>query len=352
VSRLVIVALVALVALVASVACSSDPASPSSSSPMSPATSPVSPATLPPRPWAPAAIAHCGAGTPPSAAGGCAPAIAAALAVLARGGGALDAAVAGAAVLEDDPRYNAGTGSAVRLDGHAVQMDAAVMDSRGRFGAVAGVEEVRHPIEVARAVLDTPHRLLAGAGASAFARAIGHAPWDPRTPARVAAAEALRGKLAAADPSLPAAWRGFDWRRAWNYPTPPPAATAPLAAAAAPGNDTIGVLVRDADGGFAAALSSGGYALVLSGRVGDVPIPGAGLYAGPYGAVAATGRGEKIIDADLARTVYRWLEAGVPVDEAVRRGVDLVDEAALIAITPTGYAAEARPPMAWCASPR
>ena len=93
--------------------------------------------------------------------------------------------------------------------------------------------------------------------------------------------------------------------------------------------------------------------MVLRGRVGDVPIPGAGLYAGPAGAVAGTGLGEKIIDVQLARTVYGWLEAGVPAGEAVRRGIALTGgQAALIAITPTEAVGAADPPMAWCTSER
>lgn len=308
-------------------------------------------AARPALPWTPAAVAHCGSGTPPAQGSGCAPAVDAALAVLARGGEPIDAVVAGAIVLEDDPRYNAGTGSVVRLDGRTVEMDAAVMDSSGRFGAVAGLEEVKNPVVVARAVADTPNRLLAGQGATAFARAIGQPVYDPRTPETVAEAEALRAALAAGGPGISAAWRRFDWRRAWNYQSaPPPAAnrTAPDSPTR-PGGDTIGVLARSADGRFAAALSTGGWTVVLRGRVGDVPIPGAGLYAGPHGAVAGTGLGEKIIDLQLARTVYGWLEAGVPADEAVRRGVALAGgEAALIALTASEAAAAAQPPMAWC----
>ena len=294
-------------------------------------------------------IAHCGAGTPPAEDSGCGPAASAALAVLARGGDPIDAVVAGAVVLEDDPRYNAGTGSAVRLDGRTVEMDAAVMDSSGRFGAVAGLEEVKNPVLVARAVADTPHRLLAGAGATAFASAIGQPVHDPRRPERMAQAERLRAALVAGGPGISDAWLRFDWRRAWNYQAPPPDAAKAPAGPVRPGGDTVGVLARSADGRFAAALSTGGWTVVLRGRVGDVPIPGAGLHAGPHGAVAGTGLGEKIIDVQLARTVYRWLEDGVPAAEAVRRGVALAGgDAALIAITATEAVAAADPPMAWC----
>src|SRR5438094_555424 len=115
---------------------------------------------IPPSRLRPAAVAHGGVGTPAADSDGCRAAVDAALAALAAGADPVDAAVAGTVVLEDDPRFNAGTGSVVRLDG-SVQMDASVMDSGGRFGAVAAVERVKNPVVVARAVLETPHLLLA-----------------------------------------------------------------------------------------------------------------------------------------------------------------------------------------------
>jgi isoaspartyl peptidase/L-asparaginase-like protein (Ntn-hydrolase superfamily) len=287
----------------------------------------------PPLPWTPAVVAHCGSGTPPGEAGGCKAGVDAALAVLERGGDPLDAAVAGVAVLEDDPRYNAGTGSAVRLDGTTVQMDAAVMDSAGRFGAVAVIEDVRNPVKVARAVVDTPHRLLAGDGATAFARARGFPAFDVRTPEATAEAATLRADLESGR-DVPRSWQGFDWKGAYNY---------------GPGSDTVGVAVRGADGTFAVALSTGGWTIVLRGRVGDVPVPGAGLFAGPAGAVAATGRGETIIDVALARTVYGWMAEGMSAQEAVRRGVELLGgDGGLVAIGPHDLAGDAGKPMGWC----
>ena len=89
------------------------------------------------------AIAHGGVGTDAAHSDGCRAAVDAALAALSASNDPLAAAVAGVVVLEDDPRFNAGTGSIVRLDG-SVQMDASVMDSSGRFGAVASIERVRN----------------------------------------------------------------------------------------------------------------------------------------------------------------------------------------------------------------
>lgn len=119
----------------------------------------------------PVLVTHGGAGGPRENSDACERAGDAGLRALAEGGNALSAAVAATVVLEDDPRLNAGTGSNLRLDGETIEMDAAVMTGDARFGAVAAIQRVRNPVEVARAVLDTPHLLLAGEGATRFARA-------------------------------------------------------------------------------------------------------------------------------------------------------------------------------------
>ena len=307
-------------------------------------------AAPPPTPWKAAAVAHAGLGTPPERSDGCRAAVDAALAVLERGGDPLDAAVAGVVVLEDDPRFNAGTGSRVRIDGESVQMDASVMRSSGEFAAVAGIEAVKNPVEVARRVLDTPHLLLAGDGATRFARAHGFAEHDPTTPATRAAARQLLRQLADGR-DVPAAWRAFDWRAAWNFARPLDAALAGDAPAPGPAgtsSDTVGVIVRAADGRFAAALSTGGTTITLRGRVGDVPIRGAGLWAGARGAVAATGTGERIVEADLARWVHGELARGLDAEAAARRGVEHVgQDVGVIVVGPSTIGAASTQPMAW-----
>jgi beta-aspartyl-peptidase (threonine type) len=318
-----------------------------------PLTPPATSAPLPPKPWRAAAVAHGGQGSPPSKVDGCRAAVDAALRTLEGSGDPVDAAVAGVAVLEDDPRFNAGTGSVVRIDGHTVQMDAAVMRSDGRFGAVAGVEEVKNPVRVARAVMDTPHLLLAGDGATRFARTLGMPVYDPRTPESLDRAKRLQAKLLGNDPSLPDAWRAFDWRARWNFERS--IEDAGLARrtdheAIDAGHDTVGVAVRAADGRFGVALSTGGTAITLRGRVGDVPILGAGLYAGPYGAAASTGTGERIVEAGIARKVHEWLAEGASAEEAAKRAVDRVGvkDLAIIVIDPKSLAAGTGPEgMAW-----
>ena len=253
-------------------------------------------------------------------------------------------------VLEDDPRFNAGTGSIVRLDG-SIQMDASVMDSGGRFGAVAGLERVKNPVKVARAVLDTPHLVLMGDGATRFARALGHRRLrsdHPRAPGLHR--EGQGAACGDAAPDLPEFWRTSAWRKRWNY-----ALAARRSWALGPGGDAGHATpwgwrcVRPTDAS-AVALSTGGTAIMLRGRVGDVPIYGAGLYAGAHGAAAATGTGERIIEALLAHTVHGWLAAGMPAPEAAQRGVDLIKAKAptgLIVIGPTTLGAAASRPMAW-----
>jgi isoaspartyl peptidase/L-asparaginase-like protein (Ntn-hydrolase superfamily) len=328
-------------------------------------------AALPPKPWKAAAMAHGGAGSPPEVADGCRKAVDAALAVLEAGGEPVDAAVAGVVVLEDDPRFNAGTGSRVRIDGRTVQMDASVMTSEGKFAAVAAIEDVKNPVKVARAVMDTPHLLLAGDGATRFARTLGMPPYDPSTEEGHKKAKATQEQLLRGDPALPEAWRKFDWRARWNFETSlqdaglapgdkaSPSAAPGASGTAAPGasstgstsHDTVGVAVRASDGRFAVALSTGGTAITLRGRVGDVPVYGAGLFAGPRGASAATGTGERIIESALARRVNEWLEEGKTPEEASRLAVDQVvkkgGDIGVIVIGPRSMAAAADRRMAW-----
>jgi isoaspartyl peptidase/L-asparaginase-like protein (Ntn-hydrolase superfamily) len=302
-----------------------------------------------------AAIAHAGAGTPPDRSDGCRAAVDAALAALAKGADPVDAAVAGVVVIEDDPRFNAGTGSRVRLDGATVQMDAAVMTSEGRFGAVAAIEGVKNPIKVARAVTETPHLLLVGDGATRFARSLGIAPYDPTTPESREKARVMQSKLLAKDPSLPPGWASFDYRARWNFERS--IEDAGLARGpkdggdGGPSSDTVGVAVRGSDGRFGVALSTGGTALTLRGRVGDVPILGAGLFAGTSGAAAATGTGERIVEAGLARAVHDKLASGASATEAARWAVDRLGgkDIGIIVIARNTLGAGADRDMAWAA---
>lgn len=203
--------------------------------------------------------------------------------ILAGGGTALDAVCAAVVALEDDPLFNAGTGSVLNRDG-AAEMDASVMTGPElRAGGVAAIARVRNPILVARKVMEaTPHVLLAGAGATAFARAQGFADYDPITPASL---------------------RRFRLR----------------GAAKAPG--TVGAVALDAAGALAAATSTGGVSSKLPGRVGDSPIPGAGNYATAHAAASATGQGELMMRTLAAKTVCDLIAAGRTAQRAAGAAV-------------------------------
>ncbi|WP_437641217.1 isoaspartyl peptidase/L-asparaginase [Sorangium sp. So ce854] len=281
-----------------------------------------------------AILTHGGVTAPQSALEGCARAADDALGALDAGGEALAAAIAATARLEDDPRFNAGTGSNLRLDARTIEMDAAVMASDGRFGAVACVERVKNPVLVAAKVLETPHLLLAGAGATAFARRLGFADHDPATDEtrerHARALAALRGDGGDGDYTDDAArFHALSAKRFWNFDAEPIEC------------DTVGAVVRDAHGRFAAAASTGGSTYALRGRVGDVPLMGAGVYAGPHGAVAATGVGEEIARRLLARTIYDWLADGVAPARAAQRGVAMFPDVIAIGVLVVGRTGQA-----------
>lgn len=187
------------------------------------------------------------------------------------GEGALAAAVAAVRHLEDEPLLNAGLGACTNSDGD-VELDAGVMEgAQQRAGGVAGLRDVRHPIDAAVAVMeDGRHVLLAGPGASRFAREHG---------------------VEMADPSI--------FINAARH-RPPEAV------------DTVGAVARDAEGHLVVAVSTGGIQGKLPGRVGDSPIPGAGLYADDrFGAVCGTGQGEAFIRLALAKLVVVELQHGM-----------------------------------------
>jgi beta-aspartyl-peptidase (threonine type) len=202
-------------------------------------------------------------------------------AVLSEGGSALDAVTAAVVALEDDPVFNAGTGSVLNLDG-AVEMDAGVMTGHDLgFGAVAAIRDVRNPVLVARRVMErSGHALLAGEGALCFARAQGFGDYDPVTAQARLEWEGARGEARLG---------------------------------------TVGAVALDGQGRLAAATSTGGTSLKLPGRVGDTPLPGAGTYATREAAVSATGQGELIMRTLAAKRICDLVGGGLALQEAVGR---------------------------------
>jgi len=261
----------------------------------------------------PIVVVHGGVAAPAKWRDGCVRAAEAGAEVLAAGGTALDAAVRATVVLEDDGRFNAGRGSVVRLDGETIEMDAGLMDSDRRIGAVAALRGFRNPVLVAREVMDTPHVLFAGEGAERFAalRGMERHTEGPTPESLERHANAMR-KFEGSEIRRPV-WRDADFTRLWNFEAPLPDELRP--------KDTVGAVTRDAAGRFAATNSTGGAVPMLLGRVGDSPIPGAGFWAGPDGAVATTGVGEEIIRRMAAFAIYERMRAGDAPQEAIDKVV-------------------------------
>lgn len=251
----------------------------------------------------PVVVVHGGAGriapdNEPAACAGTRAAAAAAMAALAQGAPAWRAAIAAVRVLEDDPTFNAGRGSCMNADG-IVEVDAAIMRGSDRgVGAIAAVPELGNAIDVAAAVLEVGGAcLLAGAGAVAFARARGIGRFG-REQVWTAKAQARWDALRAGDAGIGQA-------------------------------DTVGAVVRDADGHVAAAGSTGGVLGKPAGRVGDTPMVGAGLYADDaIGAAVATGLGEAILRRVASYELLRRIAAGGDPDRSAR---EVCDETAALA---------------------
>lgn len=312
-----------------------------------------------------AILTHGGAASPANYSDGCMAAAERARTVLNRGGDAMAAAIEATISLEDDPRFNAGTGSNLRLDGRTIEMDAAVMTSDARFGAVGCIQAVKNPILVAsRVMTETPHLLLVGDGATAFARRLGYPEYDPTTEG---ARQKFERGIAALQRTSDAGYHGADpspWRKVppaavWNFPGSPPeawgqpvdpdAGVGKREASFKPGCDTVGAVVRDTHGRFAATASTGGTLYMLRGRVGDSPVMGAGVFAGPHGAVAATGVGEEIVRRFLSKTVHDWLGEDIPPVRAAQRAISMFPEVVdigLLVVGRTGHASMSNRGMA------
>jgi beta-aspartyl-peptidase (threonine type) len=219
--------------------------------------------------------------------------------VLERRGRALDAVQAAVEVLEDAPWFNAGRGAVATADG-TVELDAAIMDGTGRrAGACAAVTGIRHPIALARTVLDgTPHVLLVGRGAERVAGEAGLERVDEEWFARAAALSGPEPIPVGEGSAARAAARAA----AGDHNRPDPSEI-PFDQA-----ETVGAVALDAAGHLAAATSTGGMRGQLPGRVGDAPLPGAGTYAEDgVCAISGTGDGEAFITAFAAHEVAAML---------------------------------------------
>ncbi len=238
--------------------------------------------------------------------------------VLAEGGTALDAVEAAVQVMEDNPLFNAGRGAVFTSAGRN-EMDAAIKDGTDlNAGAVAGLTRTKNPITVARAIMEqSPHVMLIGEGAETFARQAGAEEVEPAYFFTESRWQALLKTLRERGEPIPSRPRGAP-------PEPPQhGPAAPLASLMqAPLDEkkfgTVGAVARDSQGRLAAATSTGGTTAKRWGRVGDVPVIGAGTYASNAEgcAVSATGTGEYFIRATVARDICHRTAQGLPVQAA------------------------------------
>lgn len=223
--------------------------------------------------------------------------------LLDRGVGALAAVEQTICVLEESGVFNAGRGARLQLDG-VRRMDASLMEGDElQAGAVASIEGIVHPITAARLVLEhTPHVLLAGRPATAFARhfKVKRQSGRPAQPAKPVSMARLLS---------PTALKAYRARMGKG-----------LAIRKRSGQETVGAVALDRCGTVAAGASTGGIEVMLPGRVGDTPIIGCGVYAdNESGAVSMTGLGEGIIRVAVAKEICDRLGAGAEPARAVRQ---------------------------------
>jgi isoaspartyl peptidase/L-asparaginase-like protein (Ntn-hydrolase superfamily) len=254
--------------------------------------------------------------------------------LLKQGKPALDSALAGAQVIEDDPKvHSVGYGGLPNAIG-TVQLDACVMDGASlACGAVAALENIRHPAALARLVMEkTPHVLLVGEGARLFAVQHGFPLESLSTPESLAEWEKRRAKKG--NPVRPQ-----------GSPRPRPRGKG---VGAEDDHDTVTVLALDTKGNLGGVCSTSGLAHKLPGRVGDSPLIGAGLYVdNTAGAAGATGAGEEIIRIGGSLLVVEAMRAGKSPQEACELAVRKINavavrrgrhpaQAAFIALDPHG----------------
>lgn len=242
--------------------------------------------------------------------------------VLRNGGSAIDASIAAVKCVENNLEDSGvGTGGIPNLLG-VVELDATIMDGTTlAAGAVGAVRNYPHPIEIARKVMElTPHVMLVGEGAELFAETHGFEKaelltkqseelWRARIKGDTTTTSNLYGDQYDMYMSVVKDWTQKLHERIFG---------------------TTNVIVRDAQGHIACAVSTSGWGFKWPGRLGDSPVIGAGNYADSrFGAAACTGRGEMAIRACSAHSVVFYMKMGMSLDEALTRAMqdlgDLVD---------------------------
>lgn len=213
--------------------------------------------------------------------------------VLKKNGRALDAVEAGVKIPEGDPKERSvGYGGRPDREGK-VTLDACIMDEFSNIGSVACLQHIKHPISVARAVMEkTPHVMLVGDGALQFALSQGF----------------QKENLLVEDSEKE--WK--EWLKTSQYK--------PIANIE--NHDTIGMIALDAHGNLSGACTTSGMAFKMHGRVGDSPIIGAGLYVdNEIGAATATGHGEEVIRITGCHLVVELMRQGKSPQKACEEAV-------------------------------
>lgn len=225
----------------------------------------------------------------------------AAMKVLLEGGSALEASEKGVNVIEADPENTSvGIGGAPDRDGN-VTLDACIMDHLGNAGSVSFIQHIKHPVSVARKVMEeTPHVMLAGTGALQFALEQGFEKENLLTE---------KSKKA---------WE--EWKMKSKYE--------PIINVE--NHDTIGMICQDQEGNLSGSCTTSGAAYKMHGRIGDSPVIGAGLFVdNDYGAAVATGMGELMLQTLGSFVVVELIRQGKTAQEAceaaVQRIVDKLD---------------------------
>ncbi len=228
--------------------------------------------------------------------------------VLEAGGRALDAVESGARLVEEDTsNQSVGIGGLPDREGR-VTLDACIMNEKGQAGSVCALEDILHPVSVARAVMEkTPHVMLVGEGARQFALAEGFEPVELLT-------EKSRRD-----------WQ--EWKKTARYT---PKINIEL-------HDTIGMLALDSDGNLSGCCTTSGMAYKMRGRVGDSPIIGAGLYVdNAVGAATATGLGEVVLRSLGSFLIVELMRQGqspqAACEEAIRRIIAREPDAAALQV--------------------
>lgn len=253
---------------------------------------------------------------------------AAAWRVLQAGGRAIDAVEQAGIAIENEPSCCVGLGANPDRDGY-VTLDACIMDDRFNCGSVAFLERIKHPVSVARKVMDTtPHVMLVGSGAQQFARQNGFA----LEPARLSAdaEKTYREWLKKSEykPVINIENRRDAPRSEQSKPRGPydPAQFAPqYLDDGVLNHDTMGTVALDGAGNLSGMCTTSGMAFKMRGRVGDSPLIGPGLYVdNEVGAVTATGQGEEVIRMCGSHSVIEAMRQGLSPEAACQRVIERI----------------------------